>query len=243
MVSIKSLAVKLLAPIALRLHNYSDSLRVHGYKLGKKGVGVLMGPPLTITNPSLVFLDDYTKIQANSAILNYKGKFVFGKYSAASYNLVAVPDGHQSTVGIPHYLLGGSHVHDKVEDIVVEEDVWIGANVVLLGGAHLGRGSIIGAAATISRRTVVPPYAVMAGNPARIVAVKFSLEQIMKHEEKLYPVNERLSRTYLEQLFSEYYLDKHIFGTDRPLSETERQQLDNTIRLRNFQYPEGSVCL
>ena len=49
--------------------------------------------------------------------------------------------------------------------IVVEDDVWIGANSVLLDGAHVGRGAVISAGSVV--RGEVPAYAIMAGVIAR----------------------------------------------------------------------------
>lgn len=77
----------------------------------------------------------YARINPNSVILSNKGKFVMGKYSVASIGLSVVPDMHTSTVGIPQCCLGASHIHDKIEDVIVDEDVWIGMNVTLLGGS------------------------------------------------------------------------------------------------------------
>jgi acetyltransferase-like isoleucine patch superfamily enzyme len=51
--------------------------------------------------------------------------------------------------------------------ILIGENVWIGARAILLSGAVIGAGAIVGAAAVIDFE--VPPYAVVAGNPARIV--------------------------------------------------------------------------
>jgi len=51
--------------------------------------------------------------------------------------------------------------------ILIEENVWIGARAVLLGGASVGAGAISRSASVID--FPVPPYAVVAGNPARIV--------------------------------------------------------------------------
>ena len=51
--------------------------------------------------------------------------------------------------------------------VVVEDDVWIGFNAVVLKGVRIGQGSIIGAAALISKN--VAPYSLMVGNPARCV--------------------------------------------------------------------------
>ena len=71
-----------------------------------------------------------------------------------------------------------------------------------MSGSVLGRGCIVGACSMINKP--IPPYAVVVGSPAKIVGVKFSIEQILKHEEILYPKEERLTREYLEELFIKY---------------------------------------
>lgn len=48
---------------------------------------------------------------------------------------------------------------------VIEDDVWIGDRAIILRGRTIGRGAIIGAAAVVTKD--VPPYTVVAGNPAR----------------------------------------------------------------------------
>lgn len=49
--------------------------------------------------------------------------------------------------------------------VVVEDDVWIGANCVLVDGAYIERGAIIAAGSVVTRR--VPAYTVWGGVPAR----------------------------------------------------------------------------
>jgi acetyltransferase-like isoleucine patch superfamily enzyme len=61
--------------------------------------------------------------------------------------------------------------------LVIEDDVWIGHNATILPGCkHIGRGAIIGAGAIVTRD--VEPYAVVAGNPARILYRRFTPEMI-----------------------------------------------------------------
>jgi maltose O-acetyltransferase len=50
---------------------------------------------------------------------------------------------------------------------VIEDDVWLSANVIVLPGRRIGRGSVIGAGAVVA--SDIPPYAVAAGNPARVI--------------------------------------------------------------------------
>ena len=52
-------------------------------------------------------------------------------------------------------------------DVVIGHDVWIGISAVILSGIVVGHGAIIGANAVA--RGVIQPYAVVAGNPCRIV--------------------------------------------------------------------------
>lgn len=53
------------------------------------------------------------------------------------------------------------------EDIAIADDVWIGTRAIILGGTRLGAGSIVGGGAVVDFE--VPAWAVVAGNPARIV--------------------------------------------------------------------------
>lgn len=55
----------------------------------------------------------------------------------------------------------------EAESIEIGENVWIGAHSVLLGGAKIGEGSIVGAGTIVDFD--VPPYCIVAGNPARVV--------------------------------------------------------------------------
>ena len=67
--------------------------------------------------------------------------------------------------------------HPRPEsDIVIGNDVWIGADALILPGTTVGDGAVIGARAVVSG--VVAPYAVVAGNPATERRRRFSAEQI-----------------------------------------------------------------
>ena len=61
-------------------------------------------------------------------------------------------------------------------DTVVGNDVWIGQNVTILPGVHIGDGAIIGLNSVVTKD--VPPYTIVAGNPAKIVRKRFDDELI-----------------------------------------------------------------
>jgi virginiamycin A acetyltransferase len=56
-------------------------------------------------------------------------------------------------------------------DTVVGHDVWFGAGATILPGACIGSGTIVGAGAVVAGE--VPPYSVIAGNPARVIRTRF----------------------------------------------------------------------
>jgi acetyltransferase-like isoleucine patch superfamily enzyme len=55
----------------------------------------------------------------------------------------------------------------KTAPVVIEDDVWLGTNAVVLPGVRVGQGAIVGAGAVVTRD--VPPFAVVAGAPARVI--------------------------------------------------------------------------
>jgi acetyltransferase-like isoleucine patch superfamily enzyme len=54
--------------------------------------------------------------------------------------------------------------------IVIEDDVWLGASAIVLGGVTVGQGSVVGAGAVVTQS--LPPYSIARGVPARVVGVR-----------------------------------------------------------------------
>ncbi len=87
--------------------------------------------------------------------------------------------GNDVMMGPECLIIGRNHRFDdvvmpmrlqKYEDgppIIIEDDVWLGARVIVLPGTRIGRGAIIGAGAVVAKD--VPPYAICVGNPARVI--------------------------------------------------------------------------
>lgn len=61
-------------------------------------------------------------------------------------------------------------------DVTIGSDVWIGTGATLLSGVSIGHGAIVAARAVVSRD--VPPYAVVAGNPGRVVKSRFEPDTV-----------------------------------------------------------------
>ena len=58
----------------------------------------------------------------------------------------------------------------------IGDDVWIGSRAIILQGVHVGTGAVVGAGAVVTKD--VPPYAVVAGCPAKIIKYRFDDELI-----------------------------------------------------------------
>lgn len=72
--------------------------------------------------------------------------------------------------------------HSTKGDIVIHNDVWLGAGSIVLSGVEIGTGAVIAAHSVVKDN--IPPYAIVAGNPARVVKYRFTPE-----------IRERLLRT------------------------------------------------
>jgi len=109
-------------------------------------------------------------------------------------------------------MIGGDHnitqmgrfmydVHEKLPgndlEIVLEDDVWIGANATILKGVTIGRGAVVAAGSLVNKD--VPPYAIAGGVPAKVLRWRWTMDEIIKHEEALYPVEKRLSLEKLKE--------------------------------------------
>jgi acetyltransferase-like isoleucine patch superfamily enzyme len=114
-------------------------------------------------------------------------------------------------------IVGGDHniaevgrfmydVHEKKagddQDVVIEDDVWVGSGAIVLKGVRLGRGSIVAAGAVV--RKDVLPYTIVGGVPAKMISHRYDdWETILNHETALYPAEKRLSKEFLQEIYTE----------------------------------------
>lgn len=135
-----------------------------------------MGDNVTIGIGSTIF--------TTGARLVFKGHFVSGPH------LTIITGDHMS---VPGKFIDMVTSEDKQtagrageydQDVIIEEDVWCGANVTILKGVTVGRGSIIAAGAVVTKN--VPRYSIAGGVPAKTIKMRMSSEEIKEHELKLY---------------------------------------------------------
>lgn len=200
--------------ILFLIKGYSMVIRVWFLKseLGFIADNVRLSMPQTCTCPRKIFLFDNTNIYGGAKFIispiGEHGRFIMKKNSGAAQGLTVITGNHSTLpqIGIWHKEASRNREGDIDQDVIVEEDVWIGANVTLCSGVVVGRGSIVGAGSVV--RNNIPPYAVVYGNPAKVVSFKYTPSEIIEHETVLYDASERLPLKKLERNYKKYFMDR-----------------------------------
>ena len=132
----------------------------------------------TYGSPEIIFFGDQSKLTIGKycsisenvkIVLNSEHKLCITSYPFYSVKM----NKHYKWVDKPdkHYGLSKG-------DVVIGNDVWIGYNVTILSGVTIGDGAILGLNSTVTKD--VPPYTIVAGNPAREIRKRFHREIIEK---------------------------------------------------------------
>lgn len=164
---------------------------------------VVLTPSLYLSKPQNIYLYEHTQLASNSFISAYNAKFIIHENCCIAEGLTVHTGNHAMIVG-----MFCSDITEEIkpkgydEDVVVESDVWIGCRVTLLSGVHIGRGAIIAAGAVVNKN--IPPYAIAGGVPAKVLKFKWTIDEILRHEEQLYPEEKRFSREELQSYFDKY---------------------------------------
>lgn len=130
----------------------------------------------TYGTPSIKSWDDKTHLK-------------IGKFCSIAGNVQILLGGEHRTDWITTYPFNilfpeASNIegHPKTKgDINIGNDVWIGQSAIILSGVTIGNGAVIGAGCVVSHD--VPAYAIVAGNPAKIIRYRFTEDQISELEK------------------------------------------------------------
>ena len=86
------------------------------------------------------------------------------------------------------------------QDIIIDDDVWIGYGATVMSGVHIGQGAIVAAGAVVTKD--IPPYAVVGGVPAKVIKYRFDDEMV---KELLKIDYEKLSTDKIEKHLDDLY--------------------------------------
>ncbi len=97
-----------------------------------------------------------------------------GNYVLVGYNVNLVSENHAYKNPLLPIMKQGFYGGS----ITIHDDVWIGANAVVLPKVIIGRGAVVGANAVVTKD--IPPYAIVGGIPAKIIKYRFSKKEVEK---------------------------------------------------------------
>ncbi len=129
--------------------------------------------------------DDVAHFEKNVKYLfEHSGdKLIIGKFCMIASNVTFIMNGAnhltEAATAYPFAIFGGAWagaMDDKAYpikgDLTIGNDVWIGYGATIMAGVTIGDGAIIATNATVTRD--VPPYAIVGGNPARMIRKRFT---------------------------------------------------------------------
>ena len=167
---IKLFSLALYYGIARHLPEHSDPRGVYWKKLRSFAVRPLLrhaGKEFTINagahfgNGSVLSMGDYSSLGLNARVI---GDVTLGNYSGSAQGVFLCAYNREYKDPETPMMFQGKKPD---RPIVIDEDVMLMAKCMVLAGVHIHRGCIIGAGAVVTRD--VPPYAIVSGNPARVI--------------------------------------------------------------------------
>lgn len=133
-----------------------------------------------------VTLGDFTYIAGNTNISKTTiGKFCsigpyckigLGKHPTKDF--VSTHPVFFSTLKQAQVTFADINYFDEFAYIIIGNDVWLGANVIVVDGVKIGDGAIVAAGSVVTKD--IPPYAIVGGVPAKIIKYRFEKEEIKK---------------------------------------------------------------
>lgn len=121
-----------------------------------------------------------SELDKNAGIYNLQ----IGKYSSLAEDILFMIDINHDYLSVSQGCvselkdIGVTRKIKRKGQILIENDVWVGHGATIMNGVTVHNGAIVAANSTVTKD--VPPYAVVAGNPAKIVKYRFSEEIIEK---------------------------------------------------------------
>lgn len=177
-------------------------IRTWFYTFMMKEVGkdVFVFPPFRCTAPEGISIGDNV-VFANNCVIGGQGGLSIGSYVMIGNNSTIITANHGFS--LPEVPM----IRQKLDisPVAVGDDVWIGANVVILPGVKIGQGAVIGAGSIVTKD--VEPYAIVAGNPAKLIRKRFGDDLVKKLLSQESPLYEYYKKDHLRTSKPTIYLN------------------------------------
>lgn len=161
-------------------------------KMKHCGKGVYLRPMSSdIKGLHNLSIGDGTSIPKGSTIYCTDAPLTIGRKVVFGPRPTIITGDHRSDI-IGKFIIDVSPEEKRMPDgsnpwdqpVVIEDDVWCGANVTILKGVTIGHGSIVAAGAVVTQS--FPPYSIIGGIPARLLKMRFTEEQQEENDRLLY---------------------------------------------------------
>ncbi|MBQ3737716.1 MAG: acyltransferase [Bacteroidales bacterium] len=149
----------------------------HFHTLSKKIVfGRNVNIEGNVTFGKKVILDDNVEVRNRTKEMSYIASFVSINRNTVIRGKVNI--GEAVAIAPNCMIIGANHCFNdtnkpikeqgvEVKGVIIESDVWIGANCCVLDGVTIGKGSVIGAGSIVTKS--IPPMSIAVGNPCRVI--------------------------------------------------------------------------
>ena len=134
-------------------------LQLKGRIVFGKRVGIL--GDFTVVNPANVTIGEHCGINHGVFILGHE-RIKIGNHVVLSARVMLIDTGLE----VAGFAKAEFPAHTS-SAIRIEDGAWIGAGAIVLAGVTVGKKSVVGAGSIVTRD--VPPYSIVAGNPARVI--------------------------------------------------------------------------
>ncbi len=160
-IELKHFVLWLLAAVPLRTGQWMRA-RLMPHFLGHLGSDTVLQQGFRVTMPEKVSIGSHCNI-GTGAFITGGGGVRIGDWVGFGPDVKVWSVNHRFDDPDTPWLLQGW----DYKEVVIEDDVWLGANVFVMPGVTIHRGAIISAGTVVNKS--VPPYALVAGNPGRVV--------------------------------------------------------------------------
>ncbi len=151
----------------LRMANYYNHTHVMPRRRIRTGRNAAISPDASFANPERILIGDNVRIGSRCHIWAgpSQGRIILGDDALLGPDVLLTAATYRFNDGSP---VTEQAMNER--DIVLGKDVWLGAKVVVLPGVSIGDGAVVGASAVVTKD--VPPMAIVAGNPARVIGLR-----------------------------------------------------------------------
>lgn len=173
--------------------------KFYTFMFKKPGANIFIFPPFHFTSPEGIEFGNQINI-AQNCLIGGAGKVEIGNFVMIGPNSCILSSNHgYNRPDIPML-----RQKPTLAPVKIKDDVWIGANVVILPGVTVNQGAIVGAGSIVTKD--VEPYSIVAGNPAKLLKKRFPSSKIKKLLSESSPLFSYYRKDYLETSKPTLYL-------------------------------------